>query len=37
MAGRVIEEAERQRGGLVPREVNLTVTRNYGEAAEEKS
>jgi multidrug efflux pump subunit AcrB len=37
VAGKVIEKVERIRGGIVPDGVRLTVTRNYGETAAEKS
>ncbi|MFQ5735663.1 MAG: efflux RND transporter permease subunit [Thermodesulfobacteriota bacterium] len=36
-AARAIRKAETLTGGLVPRGVNLTVTRNYGETAKDKS
>src|SRR5215208_1406897 len=37
LADRVLEKVEALRGGLVPRSVETTVTRNYGETAGEKS
>lgn len=37
IARRAIDKAEALKGGLVPSDVNITVTRNYGETAKEKS
>ena len=37
VANRVLERVESLRGNLMPSEVELTVTRNYGETAAEKS
>ncbi|MBP1626515.1 MAG: Acriflavin resistance protein [Holophagaceae bacterium] len=37
LAEKVLAKVEALRGGLVPRELQLTVTRNYGETAGEKS
>jgi multidrug efflux pump subunit AcrB len=37
VADRVIEKVERLKGALLPGDVALTVTRNYGETASEKS
>jgi multidrug efflux pump subunit AcrB len=37
VAGRVIEKVESLRGSIVPAGVEMTVTRNYGETAQEKS
>ncbi len=37
IAERVLHRVERVRGALVPSDVRLTVTRNYGETAREKS
>jgi multidrug efflux pump subunit AcrB len=37
VAGRVLEKVETVRGGFVPSDVEIAVTRNYGETAKEKS
>jgi multidrug efflux pump subunit AcrB len=37
IAEAVIEKVERQKGTLIPADVHVAVTRNYGETAEEKS
>jgi len=37
IADEVIRKVNRVKGGLIPGEVNVTVTRNYGETANEKS
>ncbi|HSN67799.1 MAG TPA: efflux RND transporter permease subunit, partial [Thermoanaerobaculia bacterium] len=37
LTDRILEKIERIRGGVVPSDVELTVTRNYGETAAEKS
>ncbi|WP_005036380.1 efflux RND transporter permease subunit [Holophaga foetida] len=37
LSEKVLAKVEALRGGLVPRELQLTVTRNYGETAGEKS
>jgi multidrug efflux pump subunit AcrB len=37
IADEVIEIVERAQGAIIPSEVNLTVSRNYGETAKEKS
>jgi multidrug efflux pump subunit AcrB len=37
LADRVIEKVEGLRGRLIPDDIQLTVTRNYGETAQEKS
>ena len=37
LADRVLEKVEALKGGLIPRDLNLTVTRNYGETAGDKS
>jgi multidrug efflux pump subunit AcrB len=37
IARRAMDKAEALRGGLIPSDVNITVTRNYGETAKEKS
>jgi multidrug efflux pump subunit AcrB len=37
LAERVLAKVEALRGGLIPKDVKLTVTRNYGETAGEKS
>ena len=37
IAGRVMEKVEGLKGQLIPRDVQITVTRNYGETAKEKS
>jgi multidrug efflux pump subunit AcrB len=37
LADRVLEKVEHLRGHLVPRDLRLTVTRNYGETANEKA
>ena len=37
LAERLIHRVETLRGGLLPRDVELTVTRNYGETADEKA
>jgi len=37
VADRVLAKVQEQKGRLIPAEVNLTVTRNYGETAQEKS
>lgn len=37
VAGRVLDRIEAQRGRLIPSDVQMTVTRNYGRTATEKS
>jgi len=37
MADRILEHVESLRGGLIPHDLRLTVTRNYGETADEKA
>jgi multidrug efflux pump subunit AcrB len=37
VANEAIKKAEALRGSLIPRDVNLTITRNYGDTAKEKS
>ncbi len=37
VAARVLAKVQEQKGRLIPADVNLTVTRNYGETAQEKS
>jgi multidrug efflux pump subunit AcrB len=37
IADQVIRKVDHLRGWLIPRDIQLTVTRNYGETAEEKS
>jgi multidrug efflux pump subunit AcrB len=37
LAERVLAKVEALRGGLIPKEVSVTVTRNYGETAGDKS
>jgi multidrug efflux pump subunit AcrB len=37
VAGRVLEKVERMRRLFVPSDVHITITRNYGETAQEKS
>jgi len=37
IADRVLEKVDSLKGVLIPRDVQLTVTRNYGETAQEKS
>jgi multidrug efflux pump subunit AcrB len=37
IAHKAMEKAEALKGGLIPSDVNMTVTRNYGETAKEKS
>ena len=37
VADHVIEKVDRLKGSLIPSDVNVTVTRNYGETASEKS
>ncbi len=37
VANEAIKKAEALRGSLIPSDVNLTITRNYGETAKEKS
>lgn len=37
VAERALEKVEALRGGIIPSEVKVTVTRNYGETAKEKS
>lgn len=37
IADRVIEKVNRLKGMLIPSDVNITITRNYGETATEKS
>ena len=36
-AGRVLEKVEKLKGSVIPSEVEVTVTRNYGDTAQEKS
>ena len=37
IANRVIDKVERLKGSLIPSDVNVVITRNYGETASEKS
>jgi multidrug efflux pump subunit AcrB len=37
IAHRAIDKAEALKGSLIPSDVNITITRNYGETAKEKS
>ncbi len=37
VANRVLEKIERLKGSIIPRDVEVTITRHYGETAEEKS
>jgi multidrug efflux pump subunit AcrB len=37
IAGRVIQKVEGLKGRFIPRDIQVTVSRNYGETAEEKS
>jgi len=37
LAERLIDKAEALRGGIIPKDVELTITRNYGDTAKEKS
>ena len=37
VAGKVLDRVEEVRGSVIPDDINVTVTRNYGETAEEKS